>query len=525
MKKGILLILLMYCSLCMYGQSLKGYIIKIDGERIYLDLHAPDVKVSDLVSVHTSGETVIHPVTKAKIRTEGETLGTLKITQVYDSYSTAKILPGVAVSALKEGLEVRKIVAEAEEKPVLPDGSVISLTTPSPATPATSPVASQPATPSPVATVAPVSDGKMSVVVAPAEVNDVVNAGHFGSYVADILMEQLLMGDKVRLLDRSVLNAQIDEVQLSGEYIDPNTAIQRGKIAGAQYIIQVTMQKPDVVNIHTGIPLASFMGAVQAMSGVNTGAQYMSNMQTGTLKAAVNISTRVIDLETGEVIFMCSGKGNARGKSQLSLESGALGGMELNGGADGFKQTITGKAIQQAFTSIGRNLNGYFAGNVNKKVIGSAGGGVRYGDELYVKGSTLFLGVEKMNMESAQTLFADNPDLFFNYRSAKRKIGMSKFCNIMGGIVGVGGLMFIVDAFNSEGGERKADFMIGFSALAIGGTGAYLGITLTRKGRAQLRNLSTDYNRSQIHSYRNTEPSLQLTTASRGIGIGLRLTF
>jgi hypothetical protein len=91
----------------MYGQLPKGYIIKIDGERIYLDLHAPDVKVSDKVSVHTTGGVITHPVTKKQIRTEGEAIGTIEITQVYEEYSVGRALPD-ATSTLKEGMEVRK---------------------------------------------------------------------------------------------------------------------------------------------------------------------------------------------------------------------------------------------------------------------------------------------------------------------------------------------------------------------------------------------------------------------------------
>lgn len=97
-----------------------------------------------------------------------------------------------------------------------------------------------------------------------------------------------MMCDKVRLLDRSVLGTQMDELNLSGEYINPATAIQKGK---------------------------------------NIGAQYASNAQIGTLKASVNITTRVVDLQTSEVVFMCSGTGRTQGKSQLSLEYGALGGV------------------------------------------------------------------------------------------------------------------------------------------------------------------------------------------------------
>jgi curli biogenesis system outer membrane secretion channel CsgG len=496
MKRSILALIWLCCSFCMYGQLPKGYIIKIDGERIYLDLHAPDVKVSDKVSVYATGGLITHPVTKKQIRTEGETIGTIEITQVYESYSIGKMLPDATV-ALKEGMEVGK-------EPVL-----MKL-------PVTQPAATQPvATPPAVSA----QDGKAAVIVAPAEVNDVVGVGHFGGYVSDILMEQLLMGDKVRLLDRSALNAQLDEMQLTGEYIDPNTAIRRGRIAGARYIIQVTMQKPDVVNIRTGVPLAAVMGAAQAMSGANIGAQYASNMQVGTLKAAVNISTRVVDLETGEVVFMCSGSGKSQGKSQLALEYGALGGTELNGGADGFKQTVTGKAIQQAFTSIGRNLNSYFAGNVDKKVIGSAGGGTRYGDALYRRGNGLFLGVEKLNMESAQMAFVDNPEWYFQYRSARKNIKTAKFCYVMAGVTLV--LPLIPPIINLEWDNDIQNYVI-VGTVAAGGL-TCLGITLNKKGHSKLDNTVGEYNRSQSQASRSANASLNLVYT--GNGIGLRLNF
>ena len=83
---------------------------------------------------------------------------------------------------------------------------------------------------------------------------------------------------------------------------------------------------------------------------------------------------------------MSSGTGKAKGKSQLSMEYGALGGAQLNGGADGFKQTVTGQAIQKAFIGIGRNLNQYFNGDAKSRVMGSASGFGNYGDEMKARG-------------------------------------------------------------------------------------------------------------------------------------------
>ena len=306
------------------------------------------VQVGDWINVYGKGTYIVHPVTQKKIYTEPEIIGKLDIGSTFKDYSIAKVNDRSLLHLLKEGLEVFVI---SNDKIIGQSGNT-SL--------------------SPMQSAA--SSERIPIVIAPAQVNDVVGVGHFGGYVADILMEQMLLCDKVKLLDRSILNAQIDEVNLAGSYIDPATAIQRAKIQGARYILQVTMQKPDVVNVRTGIPLASIMGAIQGATGTNIGAQYMSNASIATLKAEVNITTRVVDLETGEVMFMTSGKGKAKGKSSVSLEYGALGGGEINGGVEGFKQSITGKAIQRAFTTIGRNLNRYFNEDTDAKVIGHASG-------------------------------------------------------------------------------------------------------------------------------------------------------
>jgi hypothetical protein len=305
----------------------------------------------------------------------------------------------------------------------------------------------------------------------------------------------------------------MDEINLTGDYIDPKTAIQRGQIAGAQYIIQVTMQKPDVVNVRTGIPLASIMGAAQAISGTNIGAQYASNMQVGTLKAEVSISTRVVDLQTGEVVFMSSGTGKAKGKSQLAMEYGALGGGEINGGAQGFKQTITGKAIQQAFMGIGRNLNEYFKGNTQTKVMGTVSGGMRYGDQLYLKGRSLYLGTEKLNKEGVKMAFADNPDLFFRYKQAKSQIGWSWVTTLIGS-----GIMLMSSAWDLT--YERASFVGTFIAGAgIAGGGIYLNISGTKK----LKRIEMDYNASQSQSYHNNRPRVDLALSKNGLG--LRFTF
>lgn len=491
-------LLFMLFPVFVWGQGTKnGYVINIEKNSIYVDLCAPAVKNGVKLFIYNNGGYMIHPVTKQKIKKEAEVCAEIQIVGVYDGYSMAKLISG-QISELRVGMTVKetgpgKVVHQQEE----------SLNT----------ITVQPVV-QPMSNISDKSrSDKIRVIVSPAEVNDVVSVGHFGGYVADVLMEQLMQCDKVSLLDRSILNTQMDEINLAGEYINPATAIKKGKIIGAQYAIQVTMQKPDVVNIRTGIPLASIMGAVQGITGKNIGAQYTSNAQMGTLKASVNITTRVIDLQTSEVVFMCSGTGKSQGKSQLSLEYGALGGAELNGGAEGFKQTITGKAIQKAFITIGRNLDSFFNGNTDKKVVGSASGFGNYGQEMSAKGTRLYMGTEKLDKDGIQLAFTDNSDLYFRYKKGKKQVRMAW-------LPMVGGVVLGVVAMGQLGSWEDETLMgVGGLAMAAGvGSGIYMRIA----GKNKIKKVVRQYNSQQKQSY---YPSCQLGFCLNDSGLGIRLVF
>lgn len=272
------------------------------------------------------------------------------------------------------------------------------------------------------------------------------------------------------------------------------------------------MQKPDVVNVRTGIPLASIMGAIQGATGTNIGAQYMSNASIATLKAEVNITTRVVDLETGEVMFMTSGKGKAKGKSSVSLEYGALGGGEINGGVEGFKQSITGKAIQRAFTTIGRNLNRYFNEDTDAKVIGHASGVLsgRYDDKLYSKGCGLYLGTEKLDKEGVQMVFADNSDLYFQYKKGRRLVKWSWLSAFAG----------IITGFATMGvGEYEEDYLSAGGGLMLAGIGGTIYMCII--GKKKIKGAVNRYN--ALHDSHAYQPVLKLGGTSGGIG--LRLEF
>lgn len=357
---------------------------------------------------------------------------------------------------------------------------------------------------------------RIPIVIATAEVNDVVNNGHFGGYVADILMEQMLLNDNVRLLDRSVLNEQIDEINLSGVVLDPNTTIKKAQGIGARYILKTTMQKPDVVNTSTGIPLASVMGAVQGITGVNIGAAYASNLKPANLRASVSISVRVVDLQTGEVMFMCSGKGEAKGKSQLAMEYGALGGAVINGGVEGFRQTITGKAVQQAFITISSSLKTFFDGKTTQKVVNPiSGSGFSQFDRLmYSRGYDLYLGTNKLNKEDVPYALSEHPNLFFQYQQALKKRRTSRWIGFGAGIVflGLGAADAAIDTTAAS-----------YALMGVGGLCIVTGITINKSGKKQIQRIAESYNFSNAtYSYLS---QTQKSTTLSFTGNGIRVTF
>lgn len=508
--KICLLLVVAFCfSMQVMAQSKEGIVINVENNEVYLDLTKAQVKNGDQIEVIVEGGYMTHPKTGAKIKKQDETVARLTIKNAYDEYSVASS-DAQTLQKLKSGMRVKVAsLSEGSAQTETPSStqptssSSLSSWMPSNLTSLTSQT---------IQSELKLSDDRIPIVIAPAEVNDVVNNGHFGGYVADILMEQMLLCNKVRLLDRSVLNAQMDEIELAGSLLDPNTTIKRGMGIGARYILQTTMQKPDVANIRTGIPLASIMGAVQGATSTNIGAQYASNMSVAKLKAQVNITVRVVDLQTGEVMFMCSGKGQATGESQVAFEYGALSGGEVNGGAQGFKQTVTGKAIQKAFNQIGRNLTAFFNGETDRKVMGSASGsGINQSGNLIAKGYKLYLGTEKLNKDDISLVFSEHPDLYFQYKKAKRKRGTGIW-------VAIGGTALCV--FFGQALCEEANTALGQS-IAFGGTAASVigGICIANSGKKQVKNIVNTYNSYNSRYHSSSGVSLSVT------GNGLCLTF
>jgi len=399
MKYRLLIFLIIIVTLAR-AQSSEGFIIKVDGDKIYTNLHHPTIKVSDVLTIVSNGESIAQ----------------IEITAIPGTYSVGRLL-GNASMPLVEKMTVRKdenyqpgdgnisTPAVTENAPIqsVPQENIappVSQSFSAPVQPVETPVPqnnySQPVNESVPVQVNPVetsvqqpnsppmnnfvpaqpevrtnfqnnnqqpvnSDGKVPIMIAPADVNfpqginNMVvgtngDTGYIGDYVAAVLSEQLLKCDKIQLLD-------------------PATAQEMG--LRARYKIKVTMLKPDVESVSNDIPAGGVLRLVQSISQNNVGTPppiqqaVPDNVNTKKVKVRINIIVNIIDSQTGAILpqtFSAAGKGS--GTLQLSLANSTTGNLNINQGAD-FSQTAIGQAIENAFKKIGSDLNNYFNNQLN----------------------------------------------------------------------------------------------------------------------------------------------------------------
>jgi len=483
--KKICFTAMLLISVSLFAQTpRKGYIIEIEGSNVFVDYTSKDVKVGDRLKVISDSREIIHPVTKEKIIKDGDLIATLEITETHSNYSVvSRVYPANAFPKLIVGAKVYLPGDSSTNIAILP------------------------------------KDGKVNVAIGMATINDMVGPGYFGNYVSDMLMGELLDCEKIRLIDRSLLNAQVNEVDLKDAgYVNSDNAIMKGQISGIQYMVQVTMQKPDVTNITTGTPVNSILNAASSVSqlvgapgalskGLEIGADLTSNVNASTLRSKVSITARVIDVQTGEVLFMCTGAGTAQGEIQVELEEGALGGMKINGGADGFKQTVTGKAVAIAYRKIGNSLKDFFSGTTKGKVINTG-----MNTELIYRNGNIYQGVNKLNKYDIKDVFSDKPNLYFEYSkgSSLKVIGVS----LLVGVPAISGLALAIYRDDEPGMEEARSY-----ALMAALTPIIPSIVLYICGRNKISSTVEKYNKQLNQSY--ISPDIQIGIKSGRLAFSL----
>ena len=176
-----------------------------------------------------------------------------------------------------------------------------------------------------------------------------------GRGISDLLVTMLVKDGTYSVIERKNLDKILGEQNFSNsDRANPATAAKIGKLLGVDAIIvgSVTQFGNDTKN--TGV------GGV----GAGLGKVGLGGFSRKESKAVVGIDSRIVDIDTAEILAVAEGKGESkRTSTSMTGGGGGWGGFGAGGvnfGASDFQNTIIGEATKAATEMLSTNL---IAGN------------------------------------------------------------------------------------------------------------------------------------------------------------------
>jgi len=178
-----------------------------------------------------------------------------------------------------------------------------------------------------------------------------------GKGIADMLVDRLVNDGKYSVIERKALDKLIAEQNFSNsDRADPSSAARIGKLLGVDAIIigSITEFGRDDKSKSIG-----GIGAAAGKFGIG-------GVGTKEAKAVVQITARMVNVETGEILASIQGRGESK-RSGTSLlgggaGSGGGGGGGMSMGSSNFGATIIGEATNAAVTECATGLDAKAAG-------------------------------------------------------------------------------------------------------------------------------------------------------------------
>jgi len=210
-----------------------------------------------------------------------------------------------------------------------------------------------------------------------------------GKGIADMLVDRLVNGGKYSVIERKKLDTLLAEQNFSNsDRADPSSAAKIGKLLGVNAIIvgSITQFGRDDKSTTVGGAAAGVVGRHFGFGG--------AGVNKKEAKAVVQITTRLIDVNTGEILASAVGLGTSK-RSGTSLAgagggSGGAGGGVFDSHSSNFANTLIGEATNTAVTDVATKLEDNSAKMPD--VVVAINGMVAD-----VSGSTLILNVGKNN--------------------------------------------------------------------------------------------------------------------------------
>lgn len=174
-----------------------------------------------------------------------------------------------------------------------------------------------------------------------------------GKGIADVLVVKLVEGGVYSVIERKAIDKIVTEQNFSNsDRADPASAAKIGKLLGVDAIIigSITQFGRDDKTTSVG------GGAI----GGITGRYGLGGVGKKSSKAAVVISARMVDTNTGEILGVASGKGESTRSGAALLGSGGSsagrGGGAIDMTSSNFGDTILGEAVGQAVNMLASQL-------------------------------------------------------------------------------------------------------------------------------------------------------------------------
>ena len=188
-----------------------------------------------------------------------------------------------------------------------------------------------------------------------------------GKGIADIIVTDLVKDGTFSVVERKKLDAILQEQNFSNsDRANPTSAAKIGKVLGVNAIIvgSITQFGLEDKSLNVGGMLGTLGGFGGGKVGTKQG------------KANVVIDARLVDVNTGEILAVASGKGTSK-RSGLLLGGGGGGGGGYGGGgidmgSSNFQDTILGEATREAVQSLTTQLIGQ-AGKVEATTVSIEG--------------------------------------------------------------------------------------------------------------------------------------------------------
>jgi curli biogenesis system outer membrane secretion channel CsgG len=168
-----------------------------------------------------------------------------------------------------------------------------------------------------------------------------------------LLLEQKLVQDaKYRVIDRNSMDKILKEQNFSNsDRVDATTAAKIGRILGVSAIITGSITQFGRDDEHIGL----------GGGGYGLGKYGLGGIGKSDSKAVVNVTAKLIDINTAEILAVCTGSGESkRGGFKLGGGGGGWsggGGGNLDMGSSNFAESILGEAVNASVASLGQQLD------------------------------------------------------------------------------------------------------------------------------------------------------------------------